>query len=162
MSYTVCNVLDLGEAYTGVTLNAQLYDSSNSMVGSAVTTGFYERDGSKGIYTLTLTVPDAHQGWFDVYVDGASSDILATLPINPAELENADVKTSTRSAVADIMSFAMMSARQFQDVIMDIWAVVVGNASANDATNPTSISYQNVVTGGQVTHILDDTTRTID
>jgi len=100
MSYTVCNVLDLGEAYTGVTLNAQLYDASNSTVGSAITTGFYERAGSKGIYSFTLTVPDGHQGWFDVYVQGASSNVLATLPINPAELENADVKTSTRSTFA--------------------------------------------------------------
>ena len=87
MSYTVCNVLDLGEAYTGVTLNAQLYDSSNSTVGSAITTGFYERSGGKGIYTFTMSVPDGHQGWFDVYVNGASSDILATLPINPAEVD---------------------------------------------------------------------------
>jgi len=330
MSYTACNVFDLGEAYTGVTLNAQLYSSSNSTVGSAITTGFYERAGSKGIYAFTLTVPDAHQGWCDVYVNGASSVILATLPINPAELENADMKTSTRStfaggavasvtgnvggnvvgsigslatqakadvnaeadtaladagvtttvtgridaaittrlatsgytapdnatitaiagyvdtevaaikaktdnlpsspassgnvtsaqtaiisaisalnnlsqaqaqsaaaaaltayeaatsgnvssaqtaittaisalnnlsatdAAAAIMAYAMMDARQFQDVVMDLWAVLVGNASANDATNPTSISYQNVVTGGQVTHILDETTRTLD
>lgn len=91
MSYTVCNVLDLGEAYTGATLNAQLYDSSNSTVGSAITTGFYERDGGKGIYTFTLAVPDAHQGWCDIYVDGASSNVLATIPINPAELELAAI-----------------------------------------------------------------------
>ena len=162
MSYTVCNTLDFGPAYTGATLNAQLVDSSRNPVGSAITTGIDENSGGLGLFDFALTVPDGHQGWCHVYVQGASSTILASLPLNPAELENADVKTSTRSTVADIMSFAMMSARQFQDVIMDIWAVVVGNASANDATNPTSISYQNVVTGGQVTHILDDTTRTID
>lgn len=291
MSYTVCNVLDLGEAYTGATLNAQLYDSSNNTVGSAITTGFYERAGGKGVYAFTLTVPDAHQGWCDIYVNGASSNVLATLPLNPAELENADVKTSTRStfaggavasvtgnvggnvvgsigslaaqakadvnaeadtALADvgvtttvtgridaavttrstpanvtsaqtaitsaisalnnlsqsqaqsaaaaalsaygaatatnvlstqtaittaisalnnlsateaataIMAYAMMDARQFQDVIMDLWAVWVGNSSANDATAPTVVNYQNVVTGGQVTHILTPTTRTLD
>ena len=56
----------------------------------------------------------------------------------------------------------LMDARSFETMILDLWAVEVGNASANDATNPTSISYQNPATGGQITHILDDTTRTID
>lgn len=86
---------------SGATLNAQLYDSSNNTVGSAITTGFYERAGSKGIYTFALSVPDGHQGWCDVYVSGAASTVLATLPLNPAELENADVKTSLVKAKTD-------------------------------------------------------------
>lgn len=99
MSYTVCNVLDLGPAYTGVTLNAQLYDSGNGTVGSAITTGFYERSGDLGIYAFTLTVPDGHQGWCDVYVDGASATVLASLPINPAEVELAALKAQIVDAL---------------------------------------------------------------
>lgn len=69
---------------------------------------------------------------------------------------------SATDAAAAIMAYAMMDARQFQDVVMDLWAVWVGNSEANDATSPTVVNYQNVVTGGQVTHLLTLTTRTLD
>lgn len=87
MSNTVCNVLDLGELYTGVTLRGQLYDSSDSTVGSEITGAFYERAGNKGLFAYTLVTPDKHQGWCDVYVDGDSGNVIATIPINPAEVD---------------------------------------------------------------------------
>lgn len=146
MSYTVCNVLDLGEAYTGATLNAQLYDSSNNTVGSAITTGFYERSGGKGIYAFTLTVPDGHQGWCDVYVQGASSTVLATLPLNPAELENADAKTSlvqaktdnlpaAPSAVSDIPTTTQINTALSTVHGAGSWATATGFATPTNVTN---------------------------
>lgn len=146
MSYTVCNVLDLGEAYTDVTLNAQLYSSSNSTVGNAITTGFYERSGSKGIYAFTLTVPDGHQGWCDVYVQGASSTVLATLPINPAELENADAKTSLvkaktdnfpsdPAAVSDIPTTTEINTALSTAHGAGSWATATGFATPTNVTN---------------------------
>lgn len=143
-----------------LTLNAAFYDAANptpNQVGDLITTGFSVTGyGSYGFYA---TIADDFVGSFDMW-DSAQPLRRYSFAINPQEAEYNDAKTS--SIVSSLMTYAMMSARQFQDVVMDLWAVIVGNASANDATNPTSISYQNVVTGGQVTHILDDTTRTID
>jgi len=96
MSYTICNVYSLPSTYASSSLRAQLYDSGNSAVGSEISTGFYKRTGSTTIFAHALTVPDSHVGWCDVYVDGASSVIIACIPINPQEVENANVKTSTR------------------------------------------------------------------
>jgi len=87
MSYTTRIAMALGPSYTGLTLNAQLYDDTDTPVGSAVTTGFYERSGGKGLYVLKITIPDGHVGWLDIYVSGASSNVIASLPINPSELE---------------------------------------------------------------------------
>lgn len=96
MSYTICNVYSLPSTYAASSLRAQLYDSSNNAVGSEISTGFYKRMGSTTIFAHALTVPDSHVGWCDVYVAGASSVIIACIPINPQEVENPDVKTSTR------------------------------------------------------------------
>lgn len=144
----------------GLTLNAAIYDAANptpNQIGPTITSGFSEI--GHGVYSFWATIPDGHVGSFVVW-DADNLDRVIVMEINPQTTENNDAKTS--SIVGSLMSYAMMGARQFQDVIMDLWAVVVGNASANDATNPTVIDYQNVVTGGQVTHILDGTTRTRD
>jgi hypothetical protein len=42
MSYTLDISLALGGSKTGLTLNAQLVDSSLANVGSAISSGFYE------------------------------------------------------------------------------------------------------------------------
>ena len=96
MSYTICNVYSLPSTYAASSLRAQLYDSANNAVGDEISAGFYKRTGSSTIFAHTLTVPDTHVGWCDVYVAGAPSVIIACIPINPQEIENANIKTSTR------------------------------------------------------------------
>jgi hypothetical protein len=219
VAYTICNVYALGPAYTGVSLRAQLYDSANAAVGSAISAGFYERSGGKGIFTHTLSVPDSHVGWADVYVNGAPSVILATIPINPQELENTDVKTSTRMAtfsytapptvndidtqlssthgagswatatgfatptnvssvqtaitdaiaelpdtaaiVAAIKAAAITGGLSVEDVLRNLWSVVVGDSEADNGNDPTSIEYRDADGAIDVTHTLTATTRTV-
>ncbi len=90
----------LGPSYTGATLEAQLFDDALATVGSAITTGFSESAGGKGLFKFIVTIPDGHTGWLDVYVSGASSDVIASLPINPIEIEPAATKTQLVEALA--------------------------------------------------------------
>lgn len=149
MSYTVCNVLDLGEVYTGVTLNAQLYSSSNGTVGSAITTGFYERAGAKGIYTFTLAVPDAHQGWCDIYVQDASSTVLATLPLNPAELENANVR------ISDLNNLSQSQAQTAASAALTAYgAATATNVSSTQTAITNAIAALNDLSGSDIVTAL--------
>lgn len=139
MSYTIVNVYDAGPALSGATLNAQLYSSVNVAVGSAITTGFYERPGGLGLFPFVLIIPDGHVGWCDIYVNGASGTILATLPINPAELENSDLKTSTRSshAAADIWAVGTRTLTGFGTLVADIWTSATRTITGGTATTVT-------------------------
>lgn len=224
MSYTPNISLQLDIDYAGIAadLRGQLYDgATQATVGGAISGVFFERPGAQAMYIMRPSIPNGHDGWCDIYIDGAPETVIGFFQINPAELENTDAKISdiigtnganltalaaqsslddlsakignpdgvsvsadiaqlatnlndvanavaalnnlsADEAKAAIMQYLMMDARQFQDVIMDLWAVWVGDSDANDATNPTVVNYQNVVTGGQVTHILTPTTRTRD
>jgi hypothetical protein len=160
MSYTVANTLDLGPVYTGVTLNAQLYDTSNSTVGSAITTGFYERTGAQGLYAFTLTVPDSHQGYCDVYVSGASSLVLATIPINPAEVELAAFKALIVAALATD-TYAEVSAvpaatSTLKDKINWLFALARNKYTETDSTG--TIYADNGTTSISTNAISDDGT----
>lgn len=95
MAYTITNVYALDPTYTGASLRAQLYNSSNAAVGSAISTGFYERAGAQGVFAHAMSVPDDHVGWCDVYDNAAPSVILVSFPINPRELEYADARSSS-------------------------------------------------------------------
>ena len=61
MSYTLDYTISLGSAATGLTLNAQIYDTAGGNVGAAITTGFTEI--GTGTYHLhCTTIPDDHRG----------------------------------------------------------------------------------------------------
>lgn len=90
MSYTTTIGLILSES--GLTLNGQLSDSAGNNVGSLITTGFFER--ADGNYGFTVTIPSGHRGLLDI-INAADSKVLTVVSINPEELENTDVKTSS-------------------------------------------------------------------
>jgi hypothetical protein len=100
MVYTSDFAIALGPAYTGITdLRAQLVDTGGSNVGSAVSTGFVEI--GNGFYNwVYASIPDGHRGGVKFYQNAAPATFLAYGAINPEELENADVKTSTRGTDA--------------------------------------------------------------
>jgi len=81
----------------GLTLSAQLVNTTGANVGSAVTTGFVDLGG--GMYLWHYAAfPDGHRG----AVKFSSGGVLkAIAPINPEEAENTDAKTSTRAATDD-------------------------------------------------------------
>ena len=100
MAYTLLFVADFGPTQTGLTLNAQLYDSDGTPNGSAITTGFVEIDSTNapGVYSYSHTsVPDDHRGSFAMYKASDQTKRVA-FAINPEEAENLDVAVSSRAA----------------------------------------------------------------
>ena len=164
MTYTLACTVDLGAASAGATVYAQLYDSAGSAHGSAITSGINEL--LTGVFQLVVTVDDGFVGSLVMYESG-DTDNRAAVSINPQETENADTKTSTRSShtagdvVTALMAYALESGKTVQVAWLDIWAVVVGNASADDANNPTSIAYDSPDETVQRTHTLTSTERTV-
>ena len=97
MAYTLTFEADFG-SLTGLTLNAQLYDTAGGATGAAITTGFVEI--GNGVYTYTHTaLPDAHRGSFVMYDSGDASRKVS-FSVNPQEAEYIDEKSS--QATTDI------------------------------------------------------------
>ncbi len=167
----------------GLTLNAKLFDSAGTQTGSTITTGF--NDLGDGAYQYLATIPDGHVGTLKIY-DSAQPSRCIPLSINPAELENADVKTSTRATPANVtsaqtaitdaidalhditaadvvtalMSYSVESGKDYATVLKEVYAILRGKYVAN-AADPTSIEfYAPDGTTVRVTHTLTDTTRT--
>lgn len=77
------------------------------------------------------------------------------LPASPAATGDIPSTTAIKTAI-----FAgLMQGRSYEEITMDIWAVVAGDALADDDTEPTSITYDSPDTTVQVTHTLTSTTR---
>jgi hypothetical protein len=94
MSYTHEYVINLGAAYTGKTINAQLYDTDNVNSGAAITAGITEFTGGQGIYTYTATIADSFRGGIKFYENGQTT-ILAAGAINPETTEGKVSLTAT-------------------------------------------------------------------
>ena len=93
MAYTLDISLALGSSKAGVTLNAQLVDSSLALVGSAVSTGFNEVGNGYYLWHYE-SFPDSFRGGVKFYEQGSPNNILAFVSVNPQEAENLDVKVS--------------------------------------------------------------------
>lgn len=89
MSYTLDYSIALGPGMTGLTLAAQLVNTSGASVGSEVTTGFTEIGDGNYLWHYTA-FPDGHRGGVKFYEDGAPGTILAFAAINPEEAEYTD------------------------------------------------------------------------
>ena len=94
MAYTLTTSVSLGRDKTGLTLNAQLVDVDGVNSGAAITTGFSEI--GQGFYLWKhTTFADGFRGGVKIYEQGVAGTILAFIAINPQEVENPDIKTST-------------------------------------------------------------------
>lgn len=58
------------------------------------------------------------------------------------------------------MAEDLESGKTAKQLLIDLWAVLVGNSLADDAVNPTSITYDSPDDTVQRTHAITDTTRT--
>lgn len=123
MSHTTCHVINLGDAYQGVTLEGQLYDTTNTPVGSELSGFAYERGGGHGIFAITLDTPDEFIGFFDIYENVDHTNVLATIAINPAET---DLKT-----IADAI---LRRGRSYSDGLADTGSLyeVIGIQTQSD------------------------------
>lgn len=132
MSYVSTTTLALDPSYSGASLRIQYYEIDpdtlvKTPVGSPVSTGIEELAGGDGLFEIALVAQDGLLGWARIYDNVAPTVILASVPINPRELEYSDVPTS--------------------DVVDDIAAL-----SAS-----TAINLINVVNGGTITVYRSDT-----
>lgn len=102
MSYPLYFVADFG-ALNDLTLNVKLFDAATppNQAGATITTGI--TNFGNGGYGVLLSVPDGHVGRVEAY-DATDPTIKVVLAINPSEVENADVRTSTRLAAADYVA----------------------------------------------------------
>lgn len=101
----------------------------------------------------------------------AAAAIVDYDPPTKAELDSAVAPLATQASVdalpttaaiaAAIMAESVMTGKSVEDVLRNVWSVVVGNSTADDGNNPTSIEYKDVDDSTDVTHVLTDTTRTV-
>lgn len=67
----------------------------------------------------------------------------------------------TAAAIASQLLSTTVDGRTFQNILLDVWAQVVGDFVADDADDPATIEYYNPGGAIQVTHTLTDTERTV-
>lgn len=167
MSYALACTVNFAES--GLTVYAQLFDSDGAAYGSEITTGIVNLEvggNPTRAYQLVATVPDGFVGSCLLYESGDVEN-GAAVAISPQETENADVKTSTRSShsaanvATALMTYALESGKTTQVALLDLWAVIVGDSAADDAQNPTSITYDSPDGTVQITHTLTTTTRAV-
>lgn len=126
-------------AYTGATLNAQLRSNANVDVGAVITTGIYEMAGGRGLFAISLDIPNSHDGWCVVYPVGSPTVIVACLPINARELENVDALSSTIPTTLAAVHGA------------GSWATATGFAT------PTDIATEQAAITGAIAGVQSDT-----
>lgn len=149
MSYTPNIPLTLDSDYASLAsdLRGQLYDgATQAPVGGVISGVFFERPGAQAMYIMRPTIPNGHDGWCDIYVDGAPETVIGFFSINPAELENADVKTSlvkaktdnlpaAPAAVSDIPTPTQINTALTTAHGAGSWATATGFATPTDVTN---------------------------
>jgi len=86
MTYTFSISISLGSSKSGLILNAQLFDTSGSDIGSLVSSGFVEL--GQGNYLWTYSgFPDDFRGGVKFYNSVVPGIILAATSINPQDIE---------------------------------------------------------------------------
>ncbi len=84
--YTLDFSISLGSTKTGLTLNAQLYDSAGANVGGVIAAGFVEIGGGNYHFT-NAAMPDSHRGGVKFFEAGSPATILTSGSINPTDAE---------------------------------------------------------------------------
>lgn len=86
MAYTLDFAIVLPSSQTGLTLEAQLVDTSGVNVGAAITTGFTEIGVGNYLWDGASAIPDNHRGGVKFQLLSAGA-LKAFAPINPEEAE---------------------------------------------------------------------------
>lgn len=84
--------LNLGPAFAGASLEAQLYDEDGALTGVVITTGFIEFGTTKGLFAFHHDYPDAFAAaGGSVVVSEVAGDELVNIGLNPADFGILDV-----------------------------------------------------------------------
>lgn len=150
MSYTLDFTISLGSTQTGLTLRAQLFDTSGTPTGSEISTGFTELGNGHYLWHYA-SIPDAHRGGVKFYESGSSSTPLAVCSINPEEGEYLDQKLSTTEGnIRGVDSDTLETLSDQLDVIStDISAIDPATAwDAEVASHQTTLTFGWFVNNG--------------
>jgi hypothetical protein len=145
--------------YTGATVLDSSYAYGQVSMAEADVLQIEETDATNQIRDAILTDATRFAG---ANIDAAISS-RSTLTAAQVWASGTRTLTSFGTLAADVVTALFAStlfARSFQNLILDIWAQVVGKFAANDATAPTSITYKAPDdTTTQLTHTVGATTR---
>ena len=129
MPYTLTFDLNLG--LPGLTLQAQLIDTTGATVGGAVTTGFVEI--GNGFYMFTHTaIPDGHRGGVTFQNSGGGGPIRGFRSVNPEEAENMDAKITSRATATEVWDEVLEGTFTAKELTRLRSAAVAGEASGLD------------------------------
>src|SRR3954469_1220053 len=114
MAYTLTVSLTLGAGKTGLTLTPALKNPDGTAALGLTTTNLIEVAAGSGAYEGTGTLPNGFRGYLQFSNGGT---FLSHVAINPQEVENPDVKTSSISggsgaSAADVWSYASRTLTQ--------------------------------------------------
>jgi hypothetical protein len=148
MAYTYNFVFDFGNSQTGKTVHVEQYDHLGALLAT-ITAGAVELGRGKYSY-LHTGLPNGGSGALLAY-DSADDSINAVYEYGPTVTEG----------VAAIMAYAIATGKTVEQALNDIWAVTVGDSTADDPDEPTNITYDEPGGAVQVTHELTNTTRVL-
>lgn len=134
MSYALIFAISLGSSQTGLSLNAQLIDSTGSNSGSPVTTGFVEI--GSGNYLWNGTIPDDFYG---IAAFNAGGPILAISDINPP-LDSVMVETGVNARQALTIIAAALAGDISTD---DLGNVIIKGMDNTGTTRITAVAINN-------------------
>lgn len=131
-------------------LRAQRYDSTGASSGSIVSTGFAEL-ATSGCYSLTITLDDAFRGSL-LITDTADATTQMVIELNPEELINADVRTSTRSTLtaAQVRSEMDSASTQLAVLVALVDTVEASLSTLNSKLTPGRATNLDNIGGGTV------------
>ncbi len=87
MPWTYTTIVTLGSSYAGLTdLRAQLYDTSGSVSGSAITTGFTtDLASGRGIYGWSYSMANGFRGYVKFYSNASAAASAVAIPITASD-----------------------------------------------------------------------------
>ena len=158
------NLPDSGALTTiDANVDAILDDTGTSGVQVADKTGYSLAADQSGVTVGTVNaLGTTAKADVNAEVDTALSGVGLTSTVTG----RIDAAISTRSShdaaavVAALFAEELESGKTVQEAWLDIWAAIVGDAASDDASNPTSITYDSPDGTVQITHTLTTTTRT--
>jgi len=167
VSADIADVPTVSEFNARTLVAADYFDPATDTVANVAlvdtTTTNTDMRGTDG--ANTVTPPTAAQIRSEI---DTNSTQLAAILLDTNGLRADDVpgliaalnNPTSQDVVDDLMSEVLESGKTVKQALLDMWAVLIGNSIANDATNPTSITYDSPDGSAQRTHTLTSTTRT--
>ncbi len=111
--------------------------------------------------TNELQTDWANGGRLDLLIDAILADTNELQSDDVPGLIAALNDPTAQAVVDELMAEILESGKTYKQAMIDLWAVIVGDSSANDADTPTSITYDSPDGTVQRTHALTSISRSV-